>query len=105
MAFHGTEINEYRIFLHGKQSESMERISHILCYYMNHLVARLSFYSGHVPLNSYTSSSLIILNYTIERFAAVVDILRHEKPLYAHFFDESKNGYLTTTREPAGEDE
>jgi hypothetical protein len=48
---------------------------------------------------------VIILNYAVERLGDVMDILRHEKPLYAHFFDESKNGYLTTTKEPAGEDE
>ena len=105
MAFHETEINEYRIFLYGKQSESMDRISHILCYYTNTLVARLSFYAGDVPLNSFTRSSVIVLNYNIERLGDVIDILRHEKPLYAHYFDESRNGYLTTTKEPAGEEE
>ncbi len=40
-----------------------------------------------------------------DSYAAFIDILRNEKPLYFFFSDVDKSAYITTSDEPVGEGE
>jgi hypothetical protein len=65
-------------------------------------VATLLFHRDNVIL---PENSKDVLNYPISRINEILSTLRYEKPL-GHFFDtETKVGFITTVKEPAGEEE
>jgi hypothetical protein len=45
----------------------------------------------------------INLHYHVSRFQDIYHILMHEKPLYIHFSEDSKDGWIgTSEKEPVG---
>ena len=66
----------------------------------------LYFHSGNakLPQNQETVNG-IYLYFRMTRFADVMDLLRHEKPLSLNLDTDSKVGYLGTSAEPVGEGE
>lgn len=47
----------------------------------------------------------LIINFPYSRFGEIVDILRHEKPLFVALNTDTGNGAIQTSREPIGEEE
>ncbi len=81
--------------------------AHIYCYAGASYVGRMVFFpdSADLPPNANYASGPSI-HYPLSRFGHVVDILRHEKPLYLFLNLDNKIGHLATAeREPTGEEE
>ena len=54
-----------------------------------------------------TIDNKLIAWFAYDQFPAMVDMLRNEKPIYAHMLDSADGRYLSiaTTEEPVGEEE
>ena len=71
-------------------------------------------YRGHVyffpdgttldPSVHHTATGLILHNFNLCQFHAVMEMLRNEKPIYLYYFD-TQNAGLMCGREPVGEEE
>jgi len=59
-------------------------------------VGTLRFWKGVVPRNQYYGDQNIVLNYTLEDFPRILDILRNETPCYICMDPDTKYGYLAT---------
>ncbi len=56
------------------------------------------------PASSYMNNKYLF-HYRARDWSIVVDMLRNEKPLYIHWDNENNQGYLSTSKEPVGEEE
>ncbi len=77
--------------------------------YDNNSVYRGSLYfhpdGTHLPdANEDTPNGQIFLRLPVSRFASAVDMLRNESPIRL-IYNSPMNAYLTTGREPTGEEE
>ena len=59
-----------------------------------------------LPKASQDASGKYRLYFKQSRLAALIDLLRNEKPIYLHFWQSSQNNtHIATGREPIGEEE
>jgi hypothetical protein len=84
-------------------------INHISCFSEGSLAGFLDFYPrGKVPA-SRMSGDTFCLNYEIDRYQDIIEMLRYEKPIYVSVSWNESNaivkGHVTTSREPIGEQE
>ena len=104
MAVYDEEFDRYYIYYMTGGSE----VPTIDCYDGTALVGKLIFHSeeGALPANLVTARGVIYLRYRLSQFGDVIEILRHEKPLYLRLTTPSLIGYLATREgEPVGEEE
>jgi len=104
------EVAEYRTYLNpGKHNHPSSYMALIALYDKDiKLVAQLSFFSPTSdsvdnPPND-TPYGYFIFSFHINEYPQVIDLLRNEKPVYI-FFNGTDHGYLSTSREPIGEEE
>ena len=62
-------------------------------------VGTLRFWKNVVPPNLYFGKQNIVLNYSLEDFPRILDILRNEKPCYLCMDPDTNYGYLATKYE------
>ena len=104
------EVAEYRVFLSpGHYSSPTSYMALISLYDKdNKQVAQLRFFSptsGSVDnLPNDTPYGYFIFSHHIDEYPNYIDLLRNEKPVYI-FFNGTDHGYLSTSREPIGEEE
>jgi hypothetical protein len=98
------EFNRYEIYYYTDRPFAPFQAM-IYCYQDQQYVGRIVFYSeGSVPMSSQAS-----LHYAFSRFADVITMLRHEKPLYLSWdsytdgADEVWWGTIATSQEPTSE--
>lgn len=96
-------IDGYRIWYYGKNSHHI----YIQVYQSNVYVGSLTFRdSATLPDNELDVAGYIRLSMHKNDFANVMDILRHEKPLFIWLNDVNKiGGIATDSTEPIGEAE
>jgi hypothetical protein len=103
------EISNYGLVAYaGPQGNSNART--VVWLFTATTVALLSFCpEGAVPANTVTAlgngKSLYMVNYPSSQYAAVVDILRNEKPVRFSFDDVAMKSYIAAGPEPVGENE
>ena len=52
-----------------------------------------------------SGQKLYYVNYRYAQFGNVIDLLRNEKPIRFFFRDDTMAAYITTSKEPVGEEE
>ena len=66
-------------------------------------------YIGNITFRSGGTTGIIndrlVINYSLDNFSNILDILRNEKPLYIIVITGTNRGELATTHEPIGEGE
>ncbi len=107
--FYG-EVAEYRTYLNPGKINSPSTYMALISLYDKDVkqVAQLRFYSpasGSVdnPPND-TPYGYFIFSHHIDEYPNFIDLLRNEKPVYIAF-NGTNQGYLSTSREPIGEEE
>jgi hypothetical protein len=101
------EIKNYAIRIHGGptgEGHAIRAQVHLFDAH-NHLMGAIDFFdAGHaLPVDQRTD--LIRMALHIEQLPAVVDMLRHESPVFLAWQERLKNAYLGTSQEPVGEGE
>jgi hypothetical protein len=74
----------------------------------NATIGNIRFYKNTDDVQAHdtkSSSGFIACHYPPEQYLEVVDLLRNEGPVYLYFSETHKMGYLSTSREPVGEEE
>ena len=61
--------------------------------------------SAPTPQNQVHVNGGLIINFSESKFSDIVDILRHEDPLFVVLNTDSGGGAIQTDREPIGEEE
>lgn len=102
-----TEITHYAIRYHGGPKGSGRNVrAHIHLFdARNHLVGSVDFYDEGHPLLSDHKDRIIHMALPSTHLRGVVDMLRHEKPIYLAWQETLQNAYLGTSQEPVGEAE
>lgn len=102
--------------------EIREFDEYIINYYSSpdaSLVARINLLSGGIgvgwinfrdehastPVNKIHVNGGLIINFPDTKFGDIVDILRHEEPLFVVLHTNTGNGAIRTSREPIGEED
>jgi hypothetical protein len=96
-------IDKYRVILQGKSDAAGAMAGWIHCYRDGSNVMSCGFHNGTVPENNETGR--VNLHYPSTMLPVVIDVLRNEKPAYFSYDDITKAGYVSTHREPVGEEE
>ncbi len=65
-------------------------------------VGTLRFWKGQVPKNQYFSDNNVMLNFHLDDFPRILDLLRSEKPCFICLDPETQFGYLATRYQPQG---
>lgn len=104
-------FDRYTTFLYGYGSNPpFSRVAEVNCFHGHDFMGQLTFYreGSSVPQNSYDwqeHENRIFLNFPVERFNSVMDVLRIERPLYLWINIATKVGYVgTSALEPVGEE-
>ena len=108
MAWQTFEIQYYTVHLVALNSPGLGGIhAYVELHWGTNTRATLWFHSEPTTLpNSATGSGDAIRYYgrfSAAQFAASIDLLRNEKPVYFHFHDTSKGVRLSTGAEPVAE--
>ena len=105
MAVFNKEFDNYLISYYSPQSPSI--LSTIHCYFGNTLQGVITFKKTGSPLADSTSGSnnVIQLEYYMDHFSRILDILRNETPLYMRYYEEKEYGWIISSREEVGEEE
>lgn len=102
-----TEMDHYAVmYIGGTSLVSREAGARIDCFKGTARVATISFFGDgfNVP-NQVLPDGTLALYYEMSRFGDVIDTIRYEKPLALAINSDTGFGYITTTREPVGEQE
>ena len=103
-----SEINHYWVhFQAGRAGNSIlyPRVI-IKCYHDDDFVMQANFYTDNKSLlENYhdVNSKLVYLRYPMSMYSKIIDILRHEKPIYFSYSINLNMGYIRTGKEPIGE--
>lgn len=62
-------------------------------------VGSIRFWRGDIPMNAYYGPTNVILNYSVDDFTRILDLLRVEKPCYLAIDPETRFGYIATRYE------
>ncbi len=108
-----TEIKRYTYYVWSSRTQAVYQpvVAAMMLYdAANNYVASLEFREDDtLPLaRKEPSTSVVFLAYRIRELPAIVDMLRHEKPVYVSWDDgpyAGLNACLTTGKEPVGEEE
>ena len=105
MAIKTNDIDSY--YIRQYCALSWELAASIYCYYRTDHMGTLNFYKDGVtiPAGKLTSDGRIFLNFKEQYFGDIIETLRLEKPLYINIDDRVFWGYLSTSKEPIGEEE
>lgn len=81
-------------------------VAYIHCFDGKGTAGAMYFYPNgtQLPANS-GKNNIIHLRFQEKELSNILDILRHEKPLYLFYSDKGDRGWLTTDREEVGEEE
>lgn len=71
----------------------------------NHLVGRIDFYPPGLKLPQDKNSDHIVMAMETNMMQSVIDVLRHEKPMYIYWQVSLNNAFLGTSQEEVGEEE
>lgn len=104
MAYTSYEIDSYHVYQYNEDSSVLT--AQINCNKGHDFKGALQFYkdSASVPA-SFKSNIGLFLRFNEHKFRDIIETLRLEKPLYIRFNDDSRVGYLATSKEPVGEEE
>ena len=106
-------FNNYQLQYHtngytlsGSRVEYFSKSYATLGLFNNAELAGIIYFWDEMPVkaNSVYSGSPV-LNFHINQFNDIMNIIRYEKPLYLHLNTENWYGYISTTAEPIGEQE
>lgn len=99
-----TEIDEYKVvLLAGADSDGAVAFVQLLG--GGAIVGSCRFFADDAQLPASAKESTVNLSFPISAYAEVVDLLRHEAPVYLWFDTAAGQGMLTTLAEPVGEGE
>ncbi len=103
-----SEINQYWVHFQsgGADQNKVYPRALVKCYHDEDFVVQLNFYPDgkSLPANHYDKrNKLVYLRYPLSMYPNVIDLLRHEKPIYFSYSDNLKTGYVRTGKEPIGE--
>lgn len=100
-----TEVTQYHVIFYGSPSGYQTNRAQIQLSGANgRTVAWVRFNDpGMFFENDYESGGIIRMHLPSAMFENVIDILRNEKPVYIYF--AQNRGFLTTSKEPIGEEE
>lgn len=110
MAMTFVEVSTYKVFCYGGP-DGNGGVDAMVSLGIPEGWAFLRFYpdGATIPANSKsthrTGKPLYYVNYRYAQFGNVVDILRNEKPIRFFFRDDTMAAYITTAKEPVGEEE
>lgn len=102
---HRTRFDTYRVHYRtgGNEPPSID------CFFKEEQVGRIAFHRGQTPANSIETNAgggaVLRLNYRLDQFPHVMDLLREEKPLYLTLSESGLAGGVNTGSEPVGESE
>ncbi|MEJ2888624.1 hypothetical protein [Actinomycetospora aeridis] len=68
-------------------------------------VVQMQFWANAPNTGGGLGTDVVVMYYALERFSAIVDILRHDSPLAISFDTDAKRGELYTYTEEIGETE
>ena len=99
------EIKKYNVFFYGSPvGYQTNRAQFILYGPDDKIAAYVRFNDPDMTFeDDYESNGIIRMHLPSTMFQSVLDVLRHEKPVYIYFAQE--RGFLTTSLEPVGEGE
>lgn len=102
------EITKYWVHLQAGRADDSNVYPQILvkCYHEDNFVLQVTFYPDNkaLPENHYDAKSkLVYLRYPMSAYPNIIDLLRHEKPIYFSYSLNSKTGFVRTGKEPVGE--
>jgi hypothetical protein len=106
MTYHNLPITYYQVYYRSNHGHPV-----IYCTNENVRVGTLIFHpdTANLPDNRiirHATHKHIQLHFHISRFNDIYQILIHEKPLYIHFSEDSKDGWIGTSElEPLGLEE
>ena len=108
MATYNNLFDTYQVYYYGGTSPAPAAV--ILTYHAGALAGQMSFYpSGSVPANGTVAplgTAVPALNFSLDSFDAIFEVLRYTKPLYLSLDTSTGIGYLTTgSLVPTGEEE
>jgi hypothetical protein len=104
------DISTYLVFAYGGPTGNSGARASIALGIPN-ANAFLTFYpdSTPIPANSaapdFSGKLMYYVNYPYSQYMAVIDLLRNEKPVKLFFRDDNLAAYITTSKEPVGENE
>jgi len=103
-----SEINLYWVHFQsgGTDQSHVYPRALVKCYHDDDFVVQINFYpdSKKLPENSYDKrNKLAYLRYPMSMYPNIIDLLRHEKPIYFSYSVGLKMGYIRTGKEPIGE--
>lgn len=100
------EFKKYKVFLNcGSSTIKYDYAVHLI---LKSGKAIIRFKSGRLKKNSCShkgKNTLYEVYCPTENYAAFIDLLRNEKPLYFYHNLEDHSSYITTSDEPVGEGE
>ena len=103
-SFVSSQIDKYKVVLYGESALAGDLVAFIHCFYQGRNVVTCEFYEdGSILPTNRNQGGKVGLTYHWSHFAAVIDVLRNEKPLYFGFIESTKVGYISTHAEPVGE--
>lgn len=99
-------LDSYKVVLYGKNQTPESLVAFVHCYHGSDNVVSCEFYAdgSTIPDNRY-GGCRVGLAYPWSRYAAIIDVLRNEKPLYYGYIFSTKVGYIASNMEPVGEAE
>ena len=97
-------INTYQTHLYGGSGHGQLgwRAVILLKDASNQIVGRI-YFTDSAPESGSVSNGIILLYYSSEMLANVLDLLRNEKPMYIYY--DITGAYLSTSNEPTGDGE
>jgi hypothetical protein len=100
-----TEITDYHIFFYGGPDGYQTNRAQVAVFDANGQVAAFIRFNdpGQVFEADYESGGIIRMHLPSAMFENVIDVLRNEKPVYVHL--AAGSGFLSTSKEPVGEEE
>lgn len=100
------EFDEYKVLLFSHNTQ--EEIQYGVELDLPDGKGILRFVTGDLPQNSTEtigSKKIYYVYYHVDRYLAMIDILRNEKPLFFYYNHDNHESYVTTSGEPVGEAE
>lgn len=100
-----TEIKNYHILFYGSPAGYQTNRAQIALYDANNKTAAFLRFNdpGMFFENDSQSGGIIRMHLPSAMFQNVLDVLRNEKPIYIYF--AQGRGFLSTSKEPIGEEE
>jgi hypothetical protein len=100
-----TEITSYHILFYGGPDGYQTNRAQIAVFDPNGQAAGFIRFNdpGQVFESDYDGGGIIRMHLPSAMFENVLDVLRNEKPVYIHF--AAGSGFLSTSKEPVGEEE